>query len=134
MGIAAKAPRGGLVEDFANSPRVLILRNGEIERFEDAHRGVFDLWDGFFGKSVRPSVVEVRDLVALALVGGGASNAEADRLVADLGPDCNQWLFKVAQAALGVAFVPDAAEAGDDPADDVQDDEKKKVIAPVPGG
>lgn len=133
MGIAAKAPRGGLVEDFANSPRVLILRNGEIERFEDAHRGIFDLWDGFFGKAARPSAAEVRDLVALALVGGGLSNNDADKLVADLGPDQNHWLFKVAQGVLGVAFMPDLAEVGDDPDVDQPDDEKKKVIAPAPG-
>ena len=52
-----------------------------FERFEDKHRGVFVLWDGFFGRGQKPTSSEVRDLVALALVGGGKTDAEADKIV-----------------------------------------------------
>jgi len=116
MGIAAEAPRGGLAEDLAGASRVLILRNGEIERFEDRHRGVFDLWEGIYGRGRKPTSREVRDLVALGLVGGGLADADADRLIEGLGPSHNPRLYKIAQALLGVAFMPDVGDEGDDAA------------------
>ena len=133
MGIAAKAPRGGLAEELASQSRILVLRNGEIERFEDRHGGIFQLWDGFFGRALRPTTTQVRDLVALGLVGGGMSDAEADRLMESLGPDQNMRIYQIAQALVGVAFYPDTAEGGgDDPAPPAPGDDAKKT-APAPG-
>lgn len=123
MGIAAEAPRGGLAEDLGGESRVMILRNREIERFEDRHRGVFDLWEGFYGRGRKPTSREVRDLVALALVGGGMSDAAADRLVEGFGPAHNPRLYTLAQSALGIAFMP---EAGDAPAAAPEDGAAKK--------
>ena len=86
MSITAVAPRGGIVEEIDGATHVLLLRNREIERFEDLHRGIFDLWDGFFGRGNKPTSKEVRDLIALSLVGGGKKDMEADRLVEQASP------------------------------------------------
>lgn len=129
MAITKKAPRGGLAETLAGAPRVLILRNAEIERFEDQHQSIFETWDGFVGRAQKPTTGQVRDLVALGLVGGGMSDEKADALVDGLGPDHLPRLYAIAQALVGVAFTPDLAEAGDDePADaaDGEGDAEKK--------
>lgn len=110
MAITAKAPRGGLVETIDEQTYVFKLRNREIERFEDAHRSIFDLSDGFQGRGKTPSYQEVRDLVALALVGGGLADEKADKVISDTGPDSAKRLFAIASAALGVAFFPDLLE------------------------
>ena len=107
MSITAEAPRGGVVEYLGGVSHVFILRNREIERFEDKHRGIFDLWDGFYGRGTKPSSKEVRDLVALALVGGGKKDAEADKVIEACGPPDLLRLYQIAQAALGMAFMPD---------------------------
>ncbi len=136
MGIAAQAPRGGLVEDLAGASRVLILTNAEIERFEDLRRGLFLVWDGFFGSGTKPSVGETRDLVALGLVGGGMAATKADALVAGLAPSENLRLYKIAQGLVGVAFVPDAV-ADDEaaPADaEAAEDKKKDPTDGMSGG
>lgn len=132
-GAAVDAPRGGLVETLGQTRRVLLLGNGQIERFEDLHRGIFDLHDGFFGRSQKPTAREVRDLVALGLVGTGVKAEEADAVVAALGPDHNPHLYQVAQGLVGIAFYPDMAGpgGGDEPAaDDAETSEKKTKPAP----
>ena len=68
MSITAEAPRGGVVEYIGDASYTFILRNREIERFEDKHRGIFDLWDGFFGRGKKPTSTEVRDIAALGLL------------------------------------------------------------------
>jgi hypothetical protein len=110
MAITAEAPRGGVVETLGDASRVFLLRNGEIERFEDKHRGIFEMWDGLFGRGPKPKSAEVRDLVALALVGGGLKDHEADKVISACGPDDLMRLFQIAQAVLGVAFMPEVAE------------------------
>lgn len=110
MSITAVAPRGGIVEEIDGATHVLLLRNREIERFEDLHRGIFDLWDGFFGRGNKPTSKEVRDLIALALVGGGKKDVEADALVSEASPADLFRFYQIAQAVLGVAFMPDTVE------------------------
>lgn len=116
MTIAAEPPRGGLVEEIGGATRVFLLRNREIERFEDKHRGIFELWDGFYGGGKKPTSREVRDLVALALVGGGAeteskvTDAQADAILQQCTPGDLLRLYAIAQAVLGVAFAPDVGE------------------------
>ena len=110
MAITAEAPRGGVVEYIGDASYPFVLRNREIERFEDKHRGIFDLWDGFFGRGRKPNSTEVRDLVALGLVGGGMKDAEADKVLDRCTPADLLRLSAVAQAILGVAFMPDAAD------------------------
>ena len=110
MSITAEAPRGGVVEYIGDASYTFLLRNREIERFEDKHRGIFDLWDGFFGRGTKPTSTEVRDIVSLALVGGGKKDHEADKIVADCTPADLMRLFQVAQAVIGVAFMPDAMD------------------------
>lgn len=134
MGIAEQAPRGGLREKLGPLKYSMVLGNAEIERFEDQHRGIFDIWDGFFGRSVKPSSTEVRDLVALGLVGAGKTDDVADGLVAALGPDQNMHLFKVAQGLIGVAFFPDTVEGGgDEPDPDGDQGGAEKKVDPAPG-
>ena len=113
MSITAEAPRGGVVEYLGGTSYTFILRNREIERFEDKHRGIFEFWDGIFGRGKKPTSAEVRDMVALGLVGGGMKDAEADKVVSACGPDDLMRMYQLAQAILGVAFMPDAVdEAG----------------------
>ena len=107
MSITAEAPRGGVVDQIDGVTYTLILRNREIERFEDKHRGIFELWNGFYDDGKKPSSREVRDLVALSLVGGGLSDIKADKIVEDAGPEALLKFFQLAQSIVGVAFMPD---------------------------
>lgn len=116
-GVLEAAPRGGLREEFAGQHYSLILRNSEIERFEDLHRGVFDLWDGFFRHGSKPSVSECRDLLSLGFVGGGLAEDVAATLVGGLSPAENHRIYAIAQGLLGVAFMPDSVDGGGDEPD-----------------
>lgn len=108
MAITAEAPRGGLVEELGGTSYVFILKIGQIERFEDKHRGIFELWDSFFDRSSKPTSTEIKDLLALALVGGGKKDPEADAIIEDCSPADYLRLYQIAQAVLGIAFMPDA--------------------------
>jgi hypothetical protein len=110
MGIAAEAPRGGVSEYIGDTSYVFKLRNREIERFEDKHRGIFELWEGFFGRGIKPTSREVKDILALGLVGGGKKDHEADEIVAKCNPEDLMRLFEIAQAVVGVAFMPDVVD------------------------
>ena len=110
MTITAEAPRGGVVEYIGDTSYSFVLRNREIERFEDKHRGIFDFWEGVFGRGKKPSSKEVRDIVALGLVGGGMKDHDADKVLMQCGPDKLMHLFQLAQAIVGVAFMPDAMD------------------------
>ena len=110
MAITAKAQRGGIVETIGDASYSFKLRNREIERFEDQHRGIFDLWEGFFGRGKKPNSKEVRDILALGLVGGGMKDAEADAVISKCTPEDLMRLFQIAQAVLGVAFMPDVGD------------------------
>lgn len=107
MAITAEAPRGGVVDQIDGVTYTLILRNREIERFEDKHRGIFELWDGFFDRGSRPSSREVKDIIALALVGGGLTDLKADKIVESGGPESLMKFYQLAQSVVGVAFMPD---------------------------
>jgi len=123
MSIAAEAPRGGVSEIIGDASYVFILRNREIERFEDKHRGIFDLWDGFFNRGTKPNSKEVRDILALGLVGGGLKDYDADRILKGCTPADLLRLFQIAQAVLGVAFMPDVGN---------EDDVKKNIVEQNP--
>lgn len=134
MGVAIAAPRGGLAEKLGPKHYPLLLSNAEIERFEDQHRGIFDIWDGFFGRATKPNSTEVRDLVALGLIGAGMKDADADAFIAALGPDHSQHLYSVSLELLGVAFHPDSVEGGGDELDsDVSGETGEKKTDPAPG-
>tara|TARA_R100000951_G_scaffold73233_1_gene61610 strand:+ start:2896 stop:3273 length:378 start_codon:yes stop_codon:yes gene_type:complete len=110
MAITAEAQRGGIVETIGDATYSFKLRNREIERFEDKYRGIFDLWDGFFSRGQKPTSKEVRDLVALGLVGGGMKDAQADAVINECTPEDLMRLYQIAQAVLGVAFMPDVGD------------------------
>lgn len=110
MTITVEAPRGGIVEELGGASYVFLLRNAEIERFEDKHRGIFDLWEGFFGRGQKPKSAEVKDLLALALVGGGMKDRDADAVINKCGPSDLMRLYQIGQACLGIAFLPDVGE------------------------
>lgn len=111
MAIAATAR--GREEILGGQPHRLLLRNGEIERFELQHAplGVFELFDQLFGRGPAPQVRHVRDIIALGLVGAGMSDRAADELIAGLPPSENMALRLIAQRLLGLTFLPDALEA-----------------------
>lgn len=100
-------------DEIGGVRRCLVLRNGEIERFEAQYApfGIFELWDRLFGRGEPPMARHCRDLVALGLVGGGMSDRAADDLVASLGPEHNLHLRGVAQRLLGVTFLPAVLDA-----------------------
>jgi hypothetical protein len=126
--ILDEPPRGGLIEAVGGERRPLRLTNAEIERFEDLHRGIFDLWDGIMGRGVKPTFAEVRDLIALALVGGGLPEIEAKAVIEGLEPSDALQMRQIAQAALGVAFLPDSVDGGgDEVADEPGDAAEKKT-------
>ena len=110
MSITAEAQRGGIVETIGDASYSFRLRNREIERFEDKHRGIFELWDGFFGRGSKPTSTEVRDIIALGLVGGGMKDVEADKVVSKCEPEDLMRLFQISQAIIGIAFMPDAVD------------------------
>ena len=112
MTITAEAPRGGVVEYLGGTSYTFVLRNREIERFEDKHRGIFELWEGFFGEAKKPTSKEVRDLLALGLVGGGMKDHEADCVVNNCNPEDLMRMYAIAQAVVGVAFMPDVMDGG----------------------
>jgi hypothetical protein len=115
----------------------MVLGNAEIERFEDKYTGIFETWDGFYGRAAKPTARQVRDLVALGLVGGGMKGKAADDLVASLGPEHNPHLYKIAQGLLGVAFMPDLpSQGGEEPAAPdaaAGEDDPEKKTDPAPG-
>ena len=110
MTITAEAQRGGIVEEINGVTYSFLLTIGEIERFEDKHRGIFEIWEGFFEGGKKPTSTEVRDLLALALVGGGKKDTEADAIIENAGADCLLRFYAIANAVLGVAFMPDVAD------------------------
>lgn len=115
MAIAGTAPQHE--EEIGGKVRHLRLRNGEIERFEAQYApfGIFELWDQLAGRRAPPQARHVRDLVALALVGGGMSDRAADELVAALPPTENFRLRGIAFRTLGLAFFPVEAEPAKKP-------------------
>jgi hypothetical protein len=120
MAISGSAPH--ITEQIGGESRRLLIRNGEIERFEAQHAakivdgveytgtGIFELFDQLFGRGAAPQVRHVRDLIALGLVGGGMSDRAADALIAALPPSENAHLRLVAQRLLGVTFLPAVLE------------------------
>ncbi len=116
MPITAEAPAGGTLEQLGGESRPLILRNGEIERFERQHNlGIFTLLQQLHGNG-DPQARHCRDLVALGLVGGGLNDKTADKLVDDLPPSENHRIRAMAQDLLFAAFIP--AEEDKKKADD----------------
>lgn len=110
MAIAGTAPV--IEEEIGGVSRRLLLRNSEIERFEAQHQiGIFQLFDQLFGRGPAPQLRHVRDLIALAMVGGGMSDRAADAAMADVGPDQALHLREVAQRVIGVAFIPSVLDA-----------------------
>lgn len=103
---------GAYEELIGGVSRRLVLRNGEIERFEIQYApfGIFTLFDQLIGRGDPPQVRHVRDLLALALVGGGMSDREADDLIAGLPPSENIALRGTAQRLIGITFMPSAVD------------------------
>lgn len=95
-------------EKIGGVDRPLLLRNGEIERFEVQYApfGFFELGDQLMGRGHPPQVRHVRDIIALGLVGGGMSDQAADRLIGSLGPGDNTTLQAIARRLVGVTLFP----------------------------
>ena len=124
MAITAEAPRGAILETLGGAERVLMLRLGEIERWEDKHGGVYDLADKLLGAAKpKPRSREMLDLVALGLVGGGMTDADADAIVESMGVADTLRAFQIARDLLAVALYPDIVDAPD------MDDEGEKKTA-----
>ncbi len=108
MSVAAKAPLGGISAQIGTRTFPLILRNGEIERFEEQHDvGIFAVLDALI--SGNSQARHVRDIVALGLIGGGMRDAAADKMVSELEPHHNIALRAVARDLVMTAFVDPSA-------------------------
>ena len=107
MGIAARAPDGGIVAQIGGQSRPLILTNAEIERFEVQHApvGIFEIMSQMIGKGF-PQARHCRDIVALGLVGAGMPDMQADKLLADMPPRDLLQIRGLAQELLFAAFAP----------------------------
>ncbi|WP_282026860.1 GTA-gp10 family protein [Limimaricola cinnabarinus] len=110
MAIAAQPPKGGIVAELGGKSRPLLLRNAEIERFEDLHGiGIFAILDQMtVGRGVTVQARHVRDLVALGLVGAGMPDRAADDIVSSLPPAQNIPLRQIALDLILIAFTPEA--------------------------
>lgn len=108
MSILAEAPAGGVVEELGGESRPLVLTQGAIERFEEQHKmGIYLMLDLVMQNAARSN--HIRDIVALALVGGGMSDLQADTLIRSQPPQENIALRVVANNVLLAAFIaPDA--------------------------
>ena len=108
MAITVTAPVGGIVADLDGEARPLVLRNREIERFEEHHAplGIFEVLDRFMGNGPTVQVRHVRDLVTLGLVGGGMNETAADALMRDQPPSANVMLRQIARPLIVAAFLP----------------------------
>lgn len=106
MAIAALAPQNGIVAQLGGESRPLVLRNGEIERFEARHGvGIFAMVKQLIeGDNLQAR--HMRDLVALGLVGGGMGDRAADTLVSEIPPYENLRLRSIAQDVVMAAFMP----------------------------
>ena len=106
MGITAQAPDRGIVAEVGGRSRPLLLRNGEIERFEAQHDfSVFSVYRSLADNTCQ--VRFIRAIVALALVGGGERDAMADQLVAAEPPHRNFQLREMARDVIAAAFAPE---------------------------
>lgn len=99
---------GVLREAVGDKELPLLLRNSEIERFEERYApfGIYGLWDQLNGRGSAPQVRHVRDLIALGLVGAGMADRAADKIIGDLPPSENLNLRATAARLLMVTFVP----------------------------
>ncbi|GGL91611.1 hypothetical protein GCM10011534_12230 [Pseudooceanicola nanhaiensis] len=102
------APVGGIVAEIDGAQRPLVLRNGEIERFEEHHApvGIFEMLDRLYNRGDQPQARHVRDLVALGLMGGGMTETAVDALMKSQGPDQNVALRSIATGLVTAAFLP----------------------------
>jgi len=102
------APTGGIVADIDGARRSLVLRNAEIERFEEhyAPLGIFEVLDQLYGRGGQPQARHVRDLVALGLMGAGMTETAVDALMRNVGPDQNVALRGIATSLVTAAFLP----------------------------
>ena len=66
--------------------------------------------------------------MALALVGGGKADADADRIVEKATPSDLFRFYQIAQAALGVAFMPDAFDEAELKKKDMTLDDEAVVL------
>ena len=108
------------------------LRLGEIERFDDAHgangRGILAVFQDFQSDNRSPSLQEVKDLVALAMVGGGEiDEPEAQKIVDKMESTDILRYQQIAQYAvlLGLSNYDDIVLAENE--DDDDDGGKKKA-------
>ena len=107
MAVSATAPLGGIVADLGGRSRPLILRNAEIERFEEHYApfGFFEFMGQLLGRG-HPQARHCRDIVALGLIGGGLSSGEADKIMADIPPADLMKIRLVAHDLVMAAFAP----------------------------
>ena len=115
--------RGGVAAEIGGTRVTLRLTLGEIERYEDKHeRGIYGLFQSCLDDARPPRYSEVRDLISLAVVGGGKTPEEAAELMRREGPERMLRHRTLAQELMIATLVPaqedrdllETEEAGDE--------------------
>lgn len=144
--ISARPPRGGLCEDFGGEKRFLLLTLGDIERFEDSHRGLLALQEDMHLPGRAPKMGVIADLLSLALSRElkppemqerFLSLEAAGAVVRGPLPEDARRQLAIARALVGVTFEPDLydrIEADGDVADDDAAPEKAGGNGSTSGG
>lgn len=122
MPIASKPPEGGIVAQLGEKSYPLLLRNGEVERFEKMHDvGFYSFINDLINNSAK--LHQVRDLIALGLVGAGMGDGEADAVMDRVPLGAAISLRAVARA---LAFAPFGTE---DKKKDTEEHSRKKNLS-----
>lgn len=109
MGVlSVSAPVGGIVAKIGGASYPAVLRNSEIEKFEEHYDlGIFAVAEVLLGRGSDGRTIQarhIRDIVALGLIGGGMSQNSADVLLAEQPPYANVDILAAARDLVVAAF------------------------------
>ena len=131
MSVVDDPGHGAIKAEIGGVELTLRLRLGEIERWEDKHpRGFYAFFQAMLKMDASedaPKLREVRDLLALAIVGGGKTEAEAKEVMGREGPEAMIRHRTLAQGLLMATLIP-AKEDRDMLGEEDGGDEKKSRV------
>ena len=106
MSVIDGAPRGGVKASIGGKDYVFLLTMGAIERYEDAHtEGIYP-----FMQNEGVTYTKARDLLTLALVGGGMTEERAKEVSDSWTPAVLIEILTTAMLVLSAAMVPGDAD------------------------
>lgn len=112
-----EAPANGTVAFLAGEERALLLRMGEIEKYEDRFGGIYALMDRFAGDGVFPDSREVLAILRLGMIGAGETPQTAQDVIDGIETGELLMCAAAAQKLVMAAMTPHregTPKAGDD--------------------